>query len=266
MKGIKNMAAKKVKVEVKDEELKTTETMELSERATVRVEIKEAPVEKARIKIVGDSPLLVHAWSEKVKKQLLADMQDPDKDKKKKKHEPKDPFADFVEAAYWITPMPEVRGLPVEEQAKKFEEAIDNGAQFGFPVIAFKKAAVTATKAAGYIKSEMLMKRLFHVHAVNGTHVGSSQELAILNLEEAPELSEDMVKVGPFNNRVPDLRYRPSFRNWSVELELSLIKTGMFTMADLVNAMQLGGFMNGVGEWRTEKDGEFGSFHVELTK
>jgi hypothetical protein len=24
----------------------------------------------------------------------------------------------------------------------------------------------------------------------------------------------------------------------------------------------MGGFMNGVGEWRIEKDGEFGCFHV----
>jgi len=259
-------AAKKVKIEVKDEENNTVKEMEVSEKATVHVEIKEAPIEKAKIKIIGDTPLLVHAWSEKVKKQLLDDMRDPDKDKKKKKHEPKDPFADFVEAAYWITPMPQVRGLPLEEQEKLFEEAIDKGAKFGFPVIAIKKAAVMACYRAGYIKSTKLMSSLFHVNAVNGAHVGSSQELAILDIEEPPELSEDVVKVGPFNNRVPDLRYRPSFRKWSIELNISLIKTGMFKMEDIVNAIQMGGFMNGIGEWRCEKDGEFGGFHVELTK
>lgn len=252
---------KKIKVEVETKE-GTPEVMELPEKATQRVEIKKVPIKRARIKIVGDTPLLVHAWSEKVKKQLLDGMRDPDKDKKKKVHEIKDPFADFVEAAYWITPMPQVRGLPEAKQIELFEKAIEEGAQFGFPTVAIKKAAVMACYRAGYIKSTKLMSSLFHVNAVNGAHVGSSQELAILELEEPPECSEDVVKVGPFSNRVPDLRYRPSFRNWSIELELSLIETGMFTMDDIVNAIEMGGFMNGIGEWRCERDGEFGSYHV----
>ena len=256
------MAAKKVKVEVEKQDGKT-EVMELPERATERIEIKRVPTKKARITIVGDTPLLVHAWSEKVKKQLLADMQDPNKDKKKKVHDMKDPFADFVEAAYWITPMPHVRGLPYEEQVKLFEKAIEDGAQFGFPTVAIKKAAIMACYRAGYIKSTALMRSLFHVNAVNGAHVGSSQELAILKIGEPPECSEDVVKVGPFNNRVPDLRYRPSFRTWSIDLELTLIETGMFTMDDIINAIDMSGFMNGIGEWRTERDGEFGSYHVQ---
>lgn len=254
-------AKKKITIETENKNGET-EVMELPERATERIEIKKVPVEKVRIKVVGDTPLLVHAWSEKIKKQLLTDMQMTKREKKEKEHEKKDPFADFVEAAYWITPMPEVRGKPVEEQIKLFEKAIEDGAQFGFPTIAFKKAAITACYSAGYIKSTALMRRLFHVNAVHGAHVGSSQELAILEIEEPPECSEDVVKVGPFSNRVPDLRYRPSFRKWSVELELSLIKTGMFTLEDIVNAIDMGGFMNGVGEWRTEKDGEFGAYHV----
>ena len=62
------MATKKIKVEVENKEGKT-EVMELPERATDRIEIKKVPIEKIRVKIVGDTPLLVHAWSEKVKKQ-----------------------------------------------------------------------------------------------------------------------------------------------------------------------------------------------------
>lgn len=258
------MAKKKLVAEIINDEGEKQNVQFNEETASVRVEIKKVPVEEAIIKVVGDSPLLVHAWSEKVKKELLTNMQMTKREKKEKEHEKKDPFADFVEAAYWITPMPQVRGLPENEQIRLFEEAIDNGAKFGFPVIAFKKAAIAACNSSGLIKSTSLMRRLFHVNAVNPAHVGSSQELAILNIEEAPELSEDIVKVGPFNNRVPDLRYRPSFRKWSVELKLSLIKTGMFTMTDIINAIDMGGFMNGVGEWRTEKDGQFGNYHVEL--
>lgn len=229
----------------------------------IHINIQKFPISKARVKIVGDSPLLVHAWSEKAKKQMLESQQDPDPKKgkgKAKKHDLREPFADFVNAAYWITPKPEVDGLPDAEQRRLFEEAWENGAKFGFPVIAFKKAAVTAVWSAGLITSQPFMKRLFHVHAVNGAHVGSGQELAIIE-SDCPELCEDMVKVGP--QKAADLRYRPAFRNWSTELEIELIETGTFTMDDIISALEMGGFMNGVGEWRTEKDGEFGCFHVE---
>ena len=255
----------------KNEEIKTAELTESEVKQAEnkksepqRIKIKTFPVKKARIKIVGDSPLLVHAWSEKAKRLMLEAQQDPDPKKgkgKTKKHEIREPFADFVNAAYWISAKPEVDGLPDEEQHRLFEEAWENGATFGFPVIAFKKAAVTAVWSAGLITSQPFMKRLFHVHAVNGTHVGSGQELAVIKTDDPPEFCEDMVKVGP--QKTADLRYRPAFRNWSTELEIELIETGTFTMEDIISAFALGGFMNGVGEWRVEKDGEFGCFHVE---
>jgi len=229
------------------------------------IHIKKFPISHARIRIIGDSPLLVHAWSEKAKKMMLEAQRDPDPKRgkgKTKKHDIREPFADFVNAAYWLTEKPEVDGLPDAEQQRLFEEAWQKGAKFGFPVIAFKKAAVMAVWSAGLITSQPFMKRLFHVHAVNGYHVGSSQELAWIQTENPPEFCEDMVKVGP--SKVADLRFRPAFRNWSTELEIELLETGTFTMEDIINAFQMGGFMNGVGEWRVEKDGEFGCYHVEL--
>lgn len=246
--------------ELTEKEIKQAE----NKKGTVdHIVIKRFPTHKARVILEGDSPLLVHAWSEKAKRQMLEAQQDPDPKKgkgKTKKHDLREPFADFVNAAYWITDKPEVDGKPDAEQQKLFEEAWQKGAKFGFPVIAFKKAAVMAVWSAGLITSQPFMKRLFHVHAVDGAHVGSSQELAIIKTDTPPEFCEDMVKVGP--QKAADLRYRPAFRNWKTELEIELIETGTFTMEDIINAFELGGFMNGVGEWRIEKDGEFGCFHV----
>lgn len=261
--------AKKIE-EQKTAELTEAELKQAENKKSepTRITIKKFPVSKARIKIVGDSPLLVHAWSEKAKKQMLEAQQDTDPTKgkrgKKKQHDVREPFADFVNAAYWISEKPEVDGLPDAEQKQLFEEAWQKGAKFGFPVIAFKKAAVTAVWSAGLITSQPFMKRLFHVHAVNGAHVGSGQELAVIKTDTPPELCEDMVKVGP--SKVADLRYRPAFRDWSTELEIELIETGTFTMEDIISAFDMGGFMNGVGEWRIEKDGEFGCFHVEIVE
>lgn len=262
------MATKK-KIEAK-EELEFNELTEKEikqpegKQGTInRIMIKRFPVRKAKITLVGDSPLLVHAWSEKAKKAMLDAQRDPDPKKgkgKTKKHDLREPFADFVNAAYWLTERPDVDGKPDEEQEKMFYDAWEKGAKFGFPVIAFKKAAVMAVWSAGLITSQPFMKRLFHVHAVEGAHVGSSQELAVIQTENPPEFCEDMVKVGP--SKVADLRYRPAFRDWKTELMIELLDTGTFTMDDIVSAFEMGGFMNGVGEWRVEKDGEFGCFHV----
>ena len=58
------------------------------------ITIPALDIRTATIKIVGDSPLIVHKWSEKAKKEIL------DKQMKKAKnkgHDAKDPFADFIE-------------------------------------------------------------------------------------------------------------------------------------------------------------------------
>lgn len=265
------MAKKKVELKEENTELAFNELTESELKAAEnkaatsgRIQIKRFPIARARVTIVGDSPLLVHAWSEKAKRLMLEAQRDPDPKRgkgKTKVREMREPFADFVNAAYWITERPDVDGKPDDVQQKMFEDAWKKGAKFGFPVIAFKKAAVMAAWSAGLITSQPFMKRLFHVHAVNGAHVGSSQELAYIQTATPPEFCEDMVKVGP--SKTADLRYRPAFRDWKTELEIELIQTGTFTMEDIINAFQLGGFMNGVGEWRIEKDGEFGCFHVQ---
>lgn len=66
--------------------------------------------------------------------------------------------------------------------------------------------------------------------------------------------------------KTADLRYRPAFVDWKTELEITLIDTGVFDMESIINAINLGGYMNGVGEWRMEKSGDFGRFHVELSE
>lgn len=220
------------------------------------IKINPIKLQKAKITIVGDTPLIVHAWSEKAKKEMLASQQKVGKEKKAKAV--RDPFAEFMDAAYWITPEPE------EKTPEAFEKALANGAKFGFPVIAFKMAAISACYRAGLIPNTTGMKTSFYLNADSEKSemkdIGS--ELAIIHTDEAPVLREDMVRLSGIQ-RTADLRYRPAYNNWKVDLYVTLIDTGVFTMESIINAINLGGFMNGVGEWRMERDGDFGRFHVE---
>ena len=81
--------------------------------------------------------------------------------------------------------------------------------------------------------------------------------------DEPPVFREDMVKIGGMS-KTSDLRYRGAFNNWKIRLTVTLIDTGVFTMESIINAINLCGCMNGIGEWRMERDGEFGMFHVEV--
>ena len=222
------------------------------------ISIKPINLEKAKITLIGETPLIIHAWSEKAKKEMLAAQQKKKKDKKAM--DIRDPFAEFMSALYWITPEPE------EKTPEAFEQAIANGAKFGFPTIAIKLAALSACYRAGIIPNQTGMKSSFYLNAVDGvTCEEKGMELAVIRTDKPPVLREDMVKIGGVS-KTADLRYRPAFVDWKIDLVVTLIDTGTFTMESIINAINLGGAMNGIGEWRMERDGDFGRFHVELSE
>lgn len=221
------------------------------------ITIKPIKLQKTRITIVGDTPLIVHSWSEKAKKEMLAAQQKQGKAKKAK--DIRDPFAEFMDACYWITEEPE------EKTPEAFEKAVADGAKFGFKVIPFKLAAISACYRAGITKNKVDMMCSFFVNAVDGIKHETGEELAVIQSDRPPVFREDMVRIGGIS-KTADLRYRPSFVNWKTELEVTLIDTGVFDLESIIQAINMGGYMNGVGEWRMEKSGDFGRFHVELAE
>lgn len=249
----------------------TNKSMSKSTKAegVQEITIRKPKLVRTKITLVGETPLLVHAWSEKAKKEMLAAQQKASVAKKAKAI--RDPFAEFVNAAYWV------EGRPEDDTPEAFERAIKSGAKFGFPTIAVKMAALSSCYRAGLIQNQVGMKCHFYINGKDGVDAGTGSELAIIecaNPELAgipedeptkivPELREDMVKIGGVS-KVADLRYRPVFRNWKIHLSVSLIDTGCFTMESVINAIDLGGQMNGIGEWRMEKNGDFGRYHVEM--
>jgi hypothetical protein len=171
------------------------------------------------IRLVGDSPLICHKWSEKAKKEML------DKQMKKAKTAKvaKDPQRDYEESLY-VHP--------------------DGG--YGFPCVAFKSAAVGACRFTEGVKMTVA-RGAFHV-------VG---ELA--QIEGKPTMREDMVRVGM---GTADIRYRGEFKSWAANLTITFNAAAM-SVDQIVNLYNLAGFGIGVGEWRPEKDGSYGRFHVE---
>ena len=185
-------------------------------------------IKKVTLNIVGDSSLIVHAWSEKAKAMMRATQQK----KAKTGKEARNPEADFKASLYTIDP------------AKP---------TYGFPAIAFKGAAVSA---ALQVQAKKTATRI-SFHVVNGikTPQGDLIPLAYDDLV----MREDMVRVGMGS---ADLRYRGEFIGWSCDLVVRF-NARAISLEQIVTMFNAAGFGVGVGEWRPEKDGMNGMFHVD---
>lgn len=207
------------------------------------IEIRPLEIKTVNIRIVGDSPLIVHAWSVKAKQMMLDAQMGKTKTKAREK---KDPFDDFINSMYWLEEMPE------ESTPAAFEEAVRNGARWGFPVGAIKQAANSAAYRMGWVKNQMELRGSYFLKTDDG-------EMAEIK-GCIPVMREDMVRVGMGS---ADIRYRGEFKEWYMDFELQYNASGSMTLEQIINCINAGGFACGIGEWRPEKDGSFGTYHVE---
>lgn len=207
------------------------------------ISIRPLDIKMVPIKIVGDTPLIVHAWSEKAKKMML-DAQT--KATKTKAKEIRNPMDEFINSMYWLTPVP-------ESNEDAFIKAINNGAKWGFPVGAIKQAANSAAYRLGWVKNQMELRGAYFLK----TEFGDMAQIE----GDAPIMREDMVRIGMGS---ADLRYRAEYRNWQMNMILQYNASGNLTIEQIVNCVNAGGYSVGIGEWRPERDGDFGRFHVEF--
>ena len=183
----------------------------------VGISIPQIAIQRLMVKVIGDSPLITHAWAEKAIRQI--------KDKQAKKatkgKEARDPEADYQAAVYRTDD-----GVPA------------------MPSVAFKSAAVSACRDLDMKMTEA--RGRFHV------------EGEFIEIIGEPRMREDMVRVGM---GTADIRYRPEFVKWSAILPITYNST-QISPEQIINLLNVAGFGVGVGEWRPEKNGQYGRFHV----
>jgi hypothetical protein len=206
-----------------------------AKKQDIGIDLPALKIEMMEVTLIGDTPLIVHAWSMKAKLEMLGKQMK----KAKAAKAAKDPKEDFKASLY---------SLP------------DGG--FGFPAVAFKAAAVTAaTSVAGITK--VAARQAFHIVGedidVDGAFEGVKMRQSLVRIEgSAPRMREDMVRVGM---GTADLRYRGEFWPWHAKV-LVRFNGNVLSAEQILNLLNTAGFAVGVGEWRSEKDGQSGAFHV----
>jgi len=190
------------------------------------ITMKPIKSETITLRLKSLSPLIQHKWSEKALKMI----RDKHAGKKTKTREVRDPEAEAIAATYFT----------------------DEGG-YGLPAMAIKSSLITAAHKDIGIEKTLLRKSLF-------LHCSDSNNILALESDD-PIMREDCVRVGAGS---ADLRYRPEFRNWTVEITFTF-DAELLQVEDIINLVNRAGFGCGVGEWRPEKGGEFGRFQVDET-
>jgi len=204
------------------------------------IEIKRARYERFRIWVVGDTPLICNAWSHKAKEEMLGKQLGRIRPGREKR----DPQTDFENSLY---------------------EMGEGSGQYGFPATGFKKALLAVAHKDKGVPRTAVMASLWIDHeiiSVRPALAGARCNMPLLRIwGSKPEMREDMTKIGVGLRRTANLTYRAEFFHWA------FLVTGRYN-ADVLSLEALGflaeeaGLSTGLGEWRNERSGVFGAFHV----
>lgn len=181
------------------------------------VELPALQIQTVQFMLIGDSPLIVHAWSEKAKRQML----DKQMKRANKAKEAKDPEADYEGCFY------------------RFPDG-----RYGFPAIGLKAAMVSAAR---FVDAKMTVLR-------GAVHIDAE----LLEIIGEPRPREDMVRIGL---GTADIRYRPEFPSWKMPVTIKF-NASVISAEQIANLLNNAGFGVGLAEWRPERNGSYGRFHV----
>ena len=177
--------------------------------------------------IKGTSPLIQHAWSSKGIRSLRMTPAERRKVAKSKR-------------------------IP-EDDAEGATYRTEKG-QYGIPAMGFKKALISAAHKDFGLEKTLLKKAVFVV-------CDDTNDVLPMECDE-PVVREDIVRVGVNQT---DLRYRPMFRNWRVEIIVE-IDTALIQIEHVIKLAERAGFSVGICEWRPEKGGDFGRFTIDTSQ
>lgn len=187
------------------------------------VQIPGLEIGVIKFNLIGDSPLIMNKWSEKA----IKAMEEKQQQKAQKGRQKREPQKEYLASMY------------------KYPTG-----GHGFPAVAFKSAAVRAAKSVGMPMTDA--RAAFHV-------VGDLEE-QLVKIKGKPEMRKDMVTLKGGGST--DIRYRAQFKEWSAELIVRYNRR-VISPEQIINLFNVAGFGTGVGEWRPERSGQYGAFHVD---
>lgn len=196
----------------------------MNETKNVVIEIPATNWRQAVIKLIGETPLITNPFSEKAKRQI----EEKQAKVAKKPLPARDPKAEFEAAQYHMN---------------------GKGSPHAIPAIWLKKAMVAACRDI----PDLSMVRANSLFQTTG-------ELWEMKSDD-PIMRSDWVTIG---RGTRDMRYRPEYKNWSVDAHV-LYNADVLSLQQILNLASLAGRL-GFGEMRPSKTGySYGMFTIETS-
>lgn len=138
---------------------------------------------------------------------------------------------------------------PIRNPEEEYELAKykDGDGDDAIPSLSFKKAIVAAATFVRGVEKTQLRGAIF-----------ITDEFVKLHYEKE-EMREDVVRL---TGKKTDLRYRPIYRGWWADIPLQF-DGDVLSPEQVHHMIQRAGFQVGVGEWRPQKDGDYGRFKLD---
>ena len=195
----------------------------MADNKELKIQIAAPNIQLMKTKIIGNSNLIFHRWSEKAMKMIL------DKQLKKAKSNVRD----------------------VRNPEKEAEESYYKNAEgkIAFPALCIKQAMVNAARNLEGVTMTLLRGAIFVV--------GDGDGLIPVKYKKK-STRQDMVRVGM---GTADLRFRGQVSDWSMDFVIKF-NADIFSAEQVINLLQTAGFACGLGEWRPERSGDYGTFEV----
>jgi hypothetical protein len=234
---------------------KSDKTGQSNGAATTTVKIQQLNVGKMKLRLRGTAPLMVHNFSDKSRREMLAAQ--TGKNKKTAK-EPRSPVEEFLGAFYVVEGLPDLvhptdnpTGIPtpnIDEQSKQKTFDPDQIAKFckegkfGVPITGFKNALISACRNTDF--SMAGMKQTLFVTGEN------NRDFAII--EGGTPVMDNRICRLAGAARTPIERFRPRWDTWETTINVEF-DANMLTVDEVANLVAVAGFYVGICEGRPER-------------
>jgi hypothetical protein len=158
--------------------------------------------------------------------------------------------------------LPKFPKSPGQDFLDSIYRADDGG--YAFPATELKKAMVTACTSMNKEISKVAAQQTFYIKAEQGYQqsafagLRTPMQLVRVFSPNAPAMREDATRL---NGKTADLRYRAEFFPWAMRIDVVFNRT-VATEATVAALIDTAGFAVGIGEWRQERSGTYGTFRL----
>lgn len=220
------------------------------------VEVFTIEKQVLEITLVGSSSLIVNNFNEKSVTQMEDERRLNAEEKRASKKAPKPPVV--PEERYQLARILDEEGIdcvPARWIKSALVTAATKYGEIGVPG--------TQVRGALFVLGDLIPIKFKGVKAwpeikkhIEGLPVGQYG---------LPVMRRDVVRVGKFPNKQPDLRYRPEYRDWSLDIQIEF-EPALISLQGLHHLIRRAGSSVGLCEWRPEKSpaGTFGRFDINL--